>query len=135
MTAPLEVSFPQGKRVDVRVGRHVVMTDQPVDQGGEDTAPAAFELFLASIAACAGTYALGFCQARSLPTEGLAVRLRYDADPETHLPVHVDLDVTLPPGFPEKYRPAIVRAVENCKVKKTIAGAPRFDVHVAEGQG
>jgi hypothetical protein len=34
----------------------------------------------------------------------------------------------LPADCPEKYRAAVVRAVENCKVKKTIAGMPNFEV-------
>ncbi len=135
MSTALEVSFPGGKRVDVRVGQHVVISDQPVEAGGEDAAPGGFDLFLASIASCAGIYALGFCQARSLSTEGLGVALRYETNPETKLPSKFHLDLTLPPGFPEQYRAAIVRSVENCKVKKTIAAQPAFEVHVEEGKG
>jgi hypothetical protein len=51
----------------------------------------------------------------------------------THLARHVRLDLTLPPDCPEKYRAAIVRAVENCKVKKTIAAMPSFEV-VLQGE-
>jgi len=130
----IEVTFPGGKRVDAHVGEHVIRTDQPASLGGEDSAPSPFDLFLASIATCAGIYVLGFCQARSLPTHGLSVRQSVGYDAESHLPRHVKLEVVLPPGFPEKYRSAIVRAAENCKVKKTIAAQPTFDV-VASPEG
>jgi putative redox protein len=75
---------------------------------------------------------LGFCQARGLPTEGLALVQHHEVDPVSKLVNRVRPELTLPPGFPEQYRPAIVRAAENCKVKKTIAAAPSFEVVVAE---
>jgi putative redox protein len=129
----IELSFPGGKRVVAEVGAHRIETDQPVELGGEDAAPAPFDLFLASIATCAGVYALGFLQARGLPTAGLRLRQHVELDPVTHLPRSVRLELTLPPETPEKYRSAVLRAVENCKVKKTIAALPVFEV-VLQGQ-
>lgn len=127
----IEVKFPGGKRVDAIVDGFTIATDQPVSGGGTGSAPAPYDLFLASIATCAGIYALGFCQARDISTEGLKITQRTEVDPETKLANRVSLEVTLPPGFPEKYRPAIIKVIEGCKVKKTIAAAPRFDVTVA----
>jgi hypothetical protein len=40
--------------------------------------------------------------------------------------------VRLPDGFPEKYRAAIVRVAEGCKVKKTIAAGPSITVRVVD---
>ncbi len=124
----IEVTFPGGKRVDARVGEFVLRTDQPAELGGEASAVAPFDLFLASIATCAGIYALGFCQARGLSTERLALRQHVDVDPTTHLPTRIHMDLQLPASFPEKYRVAIVRAAEGCTVKKTIALQPVIDV-------
>lgn len=127
----IEVSFPGGKRVDARVGDFVVRTDQPIDAGGEGSAVAPFDLFLASIAACAGIYVLGFCQARNLPTSEIRLRQRVLLDEATKLPKHIQLELVLPEAFPEKYRAAVLRAAEGCKVKKTIAAAPTIDVALA----
>jgi len=124
----IEVSFPGGKRVDARIGAFVVHTDQPVESGGDGSAPGPFDLFLASVASCAGVYVLGFLQARGLPTAGLSLRQHVDTDPVTKLPTHIRIEVSLPPSFPEKYRAAVLRAAEGCKVKKTIAAAPEFEV-------
>lgn len=126
------VEFPGGKRVDARVGAFTIATDQPVSAGGQASAPAPFDLFLASIAACAGIYALGFCQARNLSTEGLRVEQEVVEDPTTHLPTEIRLRVTPPVGFPERYRDALVRAVDGCKVKKTVLRQPTFAVSLAE---
>jgi ribosomal protein S12 methylthiotransferase accessory factor len=127
----IEITFPGGKRVDAKVGGYEVHTDQPIDLGGAASAVAPFDLFLASIATCAGIYVLGFCQARGLSIEGVRLRQRVEADPATGLPRRIKLLLRLPPEFPEKYRAAVLRAAEGCKVKKTIASAPRIDVSLA----
>lgn len=126
----IDVTFPGGKRVDAQVGSYTVHADQPPELGGEASAPAPYDLFLASLATCAGIYALGFCQARSLPTEGLRLRQHVEFDPGTHLATAVRLEVTPPEGFPEKYRPALERAVTSCKVKKTLAAPPTLTVQL-----
>jgi ribosomal protein S12 methylthiotransferase accessory factor len=130
----IDISFPGGRRVVAQVGAHRIETDQPVELGGNDAAPAPFDLFLASIATCAGVYALGFLQARALSTEGLRMRQIVETDDTTHLPTRIRLELTLPPDVPEKYRAAVVRAVENCKVKKTMAAMPSFEVVLSDAE-
>ncbi len=124
----IEVSFPGGKRVDAQVGAHLIRTDQPPALGGEGGAPAPFDLFLASIATCAGIYVLGFCQTRGLSTEGLSIIQHVDFDEATKLPAKLRLELRLPASFPERYVSAVVRAAEGCKVKKTLAAAPKIEV-------
>lgn len=126
------VTLPGGRRVDATVGAHLVRTDQPRDHGGEDSAPAPFQLFLASIGTCAGIFVQGFCQKRGIPFEGIRIveRPSYAADGTL---AGVDLDIQVPPGFPEKYLPALVRVAEQCSVKKAIAAQPRFAVRAAAG--
>ena len=127
----IEITFPGGKRVDAQVGSYVVRTEQPVEAGGAGSAVAPFDLFLASLATCAGIYVLGFCQARNLPIEGIRLRQHVEVDPDSHLPSRIRLELGLPPSFPEKYRTAIVHAAAGCKVKKTIAAGPVIEVVLA----
>jgi len=42
----------------------------------------------------------------------------------------VRLQLTLPAGFPPKYREGIVRAMELCAVKKHIQNPPEFTVEI-----
>ncbi|MBI4953913.1 MAG: OsmC family protein [Myxococcales bacterium] len=128
----LRISFPGGKRVDASFDGHVVHTDQPVAAGGEDSAPAPFDLFLASLGTCAGIYVVGFCQARGISLEGVEMVQRVTYDPETKLPSQIAIDIDLPPSFPEKYREAVRRVAEKCKVKAVIAAPPEITVHVSQ---
>lgn len=127
----IEVTFPGGKRVDARVGEYVIATDQPVSLGGEGGAPAPFDLFLASIATCAGIYVLGFCQARNISTEG--IRLVQESTSENGRLKTVRLVITLPPAFPEKYVTAVKAAAAGCKVKKTMFDPPEVIVDAIAG--
>ncbi len=130
------VTFPGGKRVDAELGGHVIRTDQPKAGGGDDSAPAPFGLFLAAIGTCAGIYVLGFCQKRELPTEGIRIRQRNHFDPATGVLARVELDVEVPPSFPEKYHDALVRVADQCAVKKAIQAQPAFAVRtVVAGRG
>lgn len=125
-----EVTFPGGVAVDTTINGHTVHTDQPAPHGA-GSGPSPFELFLASLATCAGFYALRFCQERRIATEGLRVTLETERDAANpkHL-ARVRIAITTPDGFPEKYREAIVRAVDQCAVKRTIIEPPAFEVTV-----
>jgi ribosomal protein S12 methylthiotransferase accessory factor len=124
----IEVSFPGGKRVDALINGQTITTDQPLDDGGEGSAPAPFALFLASLAACAGYYALQFCLSRSIPTQGMSLKTTCAYDEQAHRYVSMDIRLTLPAGFPEKYHDAIIRAMDSCAVKKHILNPPAFTV-------
>jgi len=118
----MEIVFPGGKGVDAVMGNMVIPTNQ------DGSAPAPFALFLASIGTCAGVYVLGFCQSRGLPTDGIKIVQRMRSNPTTHMVEEVDLDIVVPPDFPEKYRDALIRAADQCAVKKHVETPPRFNV-------
>jgi putative redox protein len=127
----MKITFPGGVAVDAEYKGHVIHTDQPREYGGGGSAAAPFDLFLASIGTCAGLYALRFCQERSLSTEGLGMSLSTELDPATRRIGTIRLELQLPAGFPEKYGAAIVRAVDQCAVKRHIVEAPKFELTTA----
>jgi putative redox protein len=129
----MNVRFPQGLSVEASFKGFHVLTDQPAAIGGGGTAPSPFDLFLASIGTCAGYYAMRFCQARGLPTEGVALRLTAEKDPATKRYPRVSITVELPPEFPEKYRDAIVSAAEHCSVKKHLLDPPEIAISAVRG--
>jgi len=116
--ALVEVTFPGNKRVDAGIDGHSVQTDQAVEHGGENKAPEPFEVFLASIATCAGIYAKSFCDQRNLSApHGLHMDVERSSN---GLLSHIDLVLDVDAGFPTKYDPAIIRAMELCAVKKQL---------------
>jgi len=122
------IDFPGGAKVDAHFGSYTVKTDQPPAGGGEGSAPAPFEIFLASIGTCAGIYVLGFCRQRGLPTEGIQIVERIHPDRTTGMVGKIDLEIQVPASFPEKYLPSLIRSAELCAVKKHLENPPKFDV-------
>ena len=118
------IDFPGGSRVDAHFGNFTVQTDQPPVA----SAPSPFATFLASIGTCAGIYVLGFCQQRGLPSEGIRIIQHMHTDPSSGLVGKIDLEIQVPPTFPEKYLPALVKSAELCAVKKHLEQPPQFEI-------
>ena len=112
-----------GSRVDGHVGPFTIATDQPPDA----TAPTPFTLFLASIGACAAYYVQKFCRTRDIPVDNIRVSQRHEKG-ATGLVERVHIGVELPPGFPDRYRTAVLRAADQCTVKKHLEHPPSIDV-------
>lgn len=126
----IKVTFPGGLRVDAEYKGHVVKTDQPVHQGGEGTASSPFDLFLVSIASCAGFYTLAFCKERDIPTEKAGVVMRMEKNPETKMIGKISIEIQLPAEFPERYKRAIIKAVDTCTVKAHLLKPPVIEIEL-----
>lgn len=118
------VDFPGGSRVDAHFGGFSIPTDQPPTA----SAPTPFEVFLSSIGTCAGIYVLGFCQQRGLCTDGIQIVQRIHFNRLNGMIDQIDLEIHVPPTFPEKYRDSLIRSAELCKVKKHLEKPPRFKI-------
>lgn len=96
-------------------------------------APSPFELFLSAIGTCAGVYVLGFCRERKLPTDGLRILETIHTNPSKHMVDRIDLQIQVPPDFPEKYRASLICSAELCAVKKHLENPPRFEISICAG--
>ncbi len=127
----MKITLGENKRVAAHYKGKVIHTDQPVRDGGDDSAPAPFDLFLASIGTCAGYYIQAYCQQRGLPTEGIHLVQQMHVDKEAKMIGRISMEIHLPGGFPEKHKKALVRAAEACTVKKHISMAPEFSISLS----
>jgi putative redox protein len=121
------IDFPGGARVDAHFAGFTVPTDQPAAGGGENSAPTPFLTFLSTVGTCAGIYVLGFCRQRGISTEGIRIVQRMTAD-AMGMVTNIDLAIELPQGFPAKYTEAVIRAADQCKVKKHFEHPPTIRV-------
>jgi ribosomal protein S12 methylthiotransferase accessory factor len=127
------VDFPGGARVDAHFGPFTIPTDQPPQGGGQGSAPTPFATFLSTVGTCAGIYVLGFCRQRGIPTDGIRLVQRMAADPMTGLVTNIQVTIELPEGFPAKYVDAVVRAADQCAVKKHFEHPPVIQVNSVLG--
>ncbi len=124
----VEIGFPKGKKVSANIKGFTIETDQPVEEGGGGENPSPFDLFLSSIATCSGFYALRFCESKNINMEGMKLVLDTEKNPDTGMIGKMELKLTLPVGFPEKYEKAIIRSMNLCSVKKHMMDPPDFSI-------
>ena len=133
MDREMIMTFPGGKRVEAEYKGFKIVTDQPVYAGGDGSAPAPFDLFLASIGTCVAYYVLAFCQKRGISTEEISVVLNTEKNPETRMIEKISIEIRLPREFPLKYKDAVIKSVNSCAVKAHILKAPAFEVKTKIG--
>lgn len=126
-SSEITVTLGPRRQITAHLERFDVKTDQPVSNGGEGVAPSPFQLFLASMGTCAGIFIQGFCAKREIPYDDIRVVQRVEYD-EAGTMRAVELEVQLPPTFPEKYKDAVLKVVDGCSVKKAILAQPEFRV-------
>ena len=126
----MQIVFPGGKKVSALYRGFTIETDQSVQSGGDGSAPEPFDLLLASIGTCAGLYVLKFFETRNIPVGDTRLIVRPEKSSETGLVGKIEIEIQLPPEFPERYTGAIKRAAELCTVKKHLNNPPVFEVLV-----
>ncbi|HUU01502.1 MAG TPA: OsmC family protein [Myxococcota bacterium] len=128
----LTVTFPGGKKVDGVYGNFTIHTDQPVDEGGEGTAPEPFTYMLASLGTCAGIYVVSYLRARDLPFEEVKLIQEHEWDEKAHRLTKVTMTILLPPGIPEKHKKPLIRSASRCTVKRLFESPPEFEINTKQ---
>ncbi|MEJ2470095.1 MAG: OsmC family protein [Desulfuromonadales bacterium] len=131
----MTITFPGGVRVNAAIDTFDIVTDQPAENGGDNSAPSPFSLFLASLGTCAGFFALRFCQQRDLPTEGMQLTMESERNPDSKRLERIKMILTLPSGFPDRYHRPMLRAIDQCAVKKALLDPPEISVDLAQSDG
>jgi len=128
----MKISFPGGKRVQAEYRGLIIQTDQSEASGGDGSAPSPFDLFLASIGTCSGYYVMAFCQQRDIPTDEIELTLDMIQNKERHLIEQINISVSLPESFPDRYVNACVKAAEQCTVKRHLQVPPKIVLTAAK---
>ena len=126
----LTVSLNGGKCVSAQVGNHIIKTDQPTRHGGEDSAPAPFELFMASIGCCAGFFVQEYCASKGVSTEGISISLKTQKNEHGEISGFITC-INIPNNLPNKYHSILKNVAKQCTVKKAIMNGPEFVIETA----
>lgn len=119
-------------RFRIEIRDHTIVVDQPVPASG-DAGPTPTELFVASLAACAGFYARRFLSRHGLSDGELEIAAEFAFSADHSRVAAVAIRVAVPGGVPADLRPALMRTLEHCTVHESLREAPTvsFDL-VAE---
>ena len=118
-----------GDRFAIEIRGHTVTVDQPIEVGGEDTAPTPTELFIAGLTSCVAFYARRYLARHGLPSDGLSVQGEYTLGGKPARVSDITIRVTPPDGLPEERRDAFLAVASHCTVHNTLLQPP--DVEIA----
>ncbi len=124
MTGTVQVRHLEGDQFEVAVRQHRFRVDQPVADGGEDTAPTPTELFVSSLAACVAFYVRRFLARHNLSMRELSVEADYSMATR---PARVDgiaIRIGLPDDVPDDNRAALLAVARHCTVHNTLETQP-----------
>lgn len=128
------VDHVEKDRYRIAVRGHEIWVDQPVEDGGDDSAPTPTELFVAGLVSCVAHYAGRFLRRHGLAEDGLAVDAEFGFAPDRPARVdRVSIRVRTPASFPAARRSALLAVIEHCTVHTSIQLTPdiSFDLQVA----
>jgi putative redox protein len=131
MSGTVRVRHLAGDRFEISVRQHRLEVDQPVDDGGEDSAPTPTELFVASLASCVGFYARRFLHRHGLPTDGLSVEARYEMGARPARVGGIEVTLHVPEGVPDERREALRAVASHCTVHNTLVDPPPVRIELS----
>jgi uncharacterized protein (DUF302 family)/uncharacterized OsmC-like protein len=121
-----------GDRFLVRARGHTVAVDQPVRDGGTDTAATPTELFVASLTACVAHYANRYLGRHELSAQGLLVETSYETATRPARVGGLEVLITAPPDLPPSHRDRLLAVASHCTVHNTLEHPPRVTIRLMD---
>lgn len=115
---------------EIKARQHVIISDQPVDQGGFDEGPTPPELLLASLGSCAAFYAGVYLRKHKLADLGTRVHITAGKkkDPARMDDFHISIDV--PVDLSPQHAAGLEKAVHQCLIHNTLLHPPAISIEI-----
>ncbi|HET9301249.1 MAG TPA: OsmC family protein, partial [Propionibacteriaceae bacterium] len=109
-----------------------VRVDQPLDEGGDDTAPTPTELFVASLALCVAFHAGRFLDRHGIDRTGLSVHVTWGmAEGRPARVGQIAVTVTPPHAMPSDRLPAFLAVARGCTVHHSLVQPPAVNISLS----
>jgi uncharacterized OsmC-like protein len=115
---------------EIKTRGHVVVSDQPAENGGFDEGMTPPEFLLAALGSCAAYYAVEYLKARQLADEGTKVRITAEKAKNPSRLDNFQLRVEVPAHLTAEQQEGIQRAIQKCIVHNTLLRAPKITTEV-----
>lgn len=124
----LNVTYKSGKAFTVKARDHEFITDQPLDNDGEDLGPTPVEFFIASLAGCAGLFASIYLKRNDLDTSKLTVNASWGYEKNPSRVGNINLVVETGLDLSNEHIEKLYKMVEGCTVHKTLLIKPEINI-------
>jgi putative redox protein len=118
-----------GTKHSIEIRGHTLTTDEPRENGGEDTGPNPQELLAASLASCSAITMELYARRKGWDIGDVAIDVDYEPA-QRGSPTRFFLRIQLPKELPEEQRERLVQIVAKCPVHRALEGEVMFEESV-----
>ncbi len=126
----MQVVYRGGVRFEITSGKHAIVTDQPVEDGGGDAGMSPVELFVGSLASCVGYFVARYCARHQIPCEGFTIEAGWTYAEQPHRVGSVELRLNLPSAVTPEQQDKLLKVAHGCTVHQSLAIPPKVEIHV-----
>jgi len=126
----VKISHLGNVKFNIQSRSHSILCDQPVENGGEDTAMTPPELMLASLGSCAAFYAVQYLKARKLAESGVEVSVSADKLKQPARLGNFKIHVSCPVPLSEEQTEGLRRSVHCCLIHNTLLSPPDIEIEL-----
>ena len=120
----ISVEYLGALQFEIKARQHVIVSDQPPENGGHDEGMTPPELLLASLGSCVGFYVAQYLRKHKLATEGTRVRVTAEKLKDPARIDHFRIAIESPAALTEQHRAGVEDAAHHCLIHNTLVNAP-----------
>ena len=124
----MSVVHLRGDRFAITVRGHTITVDQPLEAGGEDSAPTPTELFVAGLTSCVAFYARRYLARHDLEPTGLRVSASFAMGDTPNRVTDIAIQIAPPIGLPEDRYAALMAVASHCTVHNSLQQPPAVEI-------
>lgn len=124
----LTVSYRGGTKFHIHSNAHMVVTDQPREDGGTDAGMSPVELFIGSLAGCIAYFVARYCARHNIESEGLVLDVEYEMAEQPHRVGKVAVRIHVPASMNPSQEERLLRVAHACTVHQSLMVPPRVDI-------
>lgn len=121
-------------RFSIQAREHTIVSDQPAENGGQDTGMTPPELLLASLGSCAAYYAVSYLQTRKLAESGVEVTVNAEKLKQPARTGNFVIHVHCPVPLTEAQSQGLLRSVQLCIVHNTLTHGSQIAIELTMAQ-
>ncbi len=129
----MEVKVTQldGVQFSIQARTHSILSDQPGENGGNDTGMTPPELLLASLGSCAAFYAVQYLRTRHLAENGVGVSVTAEKLTQPGRVGNFRIHVACPVPLTQEQHDGLMRSVHHCTIHNTLLSPPHIEIDLS----
>ena len=132
----------QNLQVEIQAGNHLLLADEPLNDGGEDMGPSPYGLLLSSLAACKVMTVHLYARRKQWPVETVTIRLEHnkifakecedcESPPNSKIDL-IETEISFTGDLDEEQIARLTEIADRCPVHRTLTSETKIRTKYVE---